>query len=213
MAKNRIYASGQHISVAVSHPTTPSSGQPVRVGPAVGVAETNERTDGSTTVDFGPAVYALSVKGVGDSGNVAVAVGDPLYYVDADVGAGTGFLSKKDSGRYAGVALGAVDSGATTTTNVLLGFGGAGAVGQASLPAGFLQTDLVAGGAAGNLTLTGVAVGDELVFVGVFTTAAAITSFADLTAEFSITATNTINNTGGTSTASNQLMVIWIDRT
>jgi len=213
MAKNRIHANAQHISVAVSHPTTPSSGQPVRVGPVVGVAETNERADGTTTVDFGPAVYSLSVKGVGDSGNVAVAVGDSLYYVDADVGAGTGFLSKKDSGRYAGVALGAVDSGATTATSVLLGHGGGGAVGQPSLPAGFLQVDLVAGGAAGNLTLTGVAVGDELAFVGRFSTAAAIATLTDLTAEFSVTAANTINNTGGTATTGDTLMVIWTDRT
>lgn len=212
MAKNRIFAHGRNISVAVSHPTTPASGQPVRVGPLVGVAEINEQADGTTSVDFGPAVYDLSVKGVGDSGNVAVAVGDQLYYVDADVGSGTGFLSKKDSGRYAGVALETVSSGATDTVRVLIGYGGGGA-GQANLPGGFLQTDLVAGGAAGNLTLTGVAVGDELVFVGRFSTAAAIATLTDLTAEFSITATNTINNTGGTATTGDTLMVIWVDRT
>jgi hypothetical protein len=211
MATNRRYATGQHIPVVCSHPTTPASGKPVRVGALVGVAETNERTDGTTTVDLGPAVYALSVKGVNDTGNVAVAVGDPLYYVDADVGTGTGFLSKKDSGRYAGIALEAVDSAATTTVNVLIGSGSG--VGQANLPAGFLNVDLAAGGAAGNITITGVAVGDELVFVGVFTTAASIATLADLTAEFSITAGNTINNTGGTATTNNQLMVIWVDRT
>lgn len=211
MATNRRYATGQHISVACSHPATPASGQPVRVGPLVGVAETSERTDGSTTVDFGPAVYALSTKGVNDSGNSAVAVGDQLFYVDSDIGSGTGFLSKKDTGRYAGVALEAVDSAATTTINVLIGSGSE--PGQANLPSGFLKVNLVAGGAAGNLTLTGIAVGDEIAFVGVFTTAASIATLADLTAEFSVTAPNTINNTGGTSTASNQLMVVWIDRT
>lgn len=123
MATNRRYATGQHISVVCSHPATPASGQPVRVGPLVGVAETNERSDGNTTVDFGPAVYSLSVKGVADSGNSAVAVGDQLYYVDADVGTGTGFLSKKDTGRYAGVALEAVGSGSTAAANVLIGSG------------------------------------------------------------------------------------------
>lgn len=213
MAKNRIYAYGRNIPVAVSHPTTPASGQPVRVGSLVGVAEINEQADGTTTVDFGPAVYDLSVKGVADSGNSAVAVGDSLFYVDADVGTGTGFLSKKDSGRFAGVALETVGSGSTETIRVMIGRGGGGGVGQANLPAGFIQTDLVAGGAAGNLTLTGVAVGDELVFVGRFSTAAAIATLTDLTAEFSITATNTINNTGGTATTGDTLMVIWVDRT
>jgi hypothetical protein len=67
------------------------------------------------------------------------------------------------------------------------------------------------GAAAGNVTVTGVATTDTLVFVGVFTTKASIATFADLTSEFSITATNTINNTSGTSTASNQLLVC-VDR-
>jgi hypothetical protein len=211
MATNRRYATGQHISVAVSHPATPASGQPIRVGPLVGVAETNERSDGTTTVDFGPAVYSLSVKGVADSGNSAVVVGDQLYYVDSDVGTGTGFLSKKDTGRYAGVALEGVGSGSTAAANVLIGTGNA--PGQANLPAGFIKVTLVAGGAAGNLTLTGIATGDELSFVGRFSTAAAIATLTDLTAEFSVTAANTINNTGGTATTGDTLMVVWIDRT
>jgi hypothetical protein len=211
MATNRRYATGQHISVAASHPTSPTSGQPLRVGPLVGVAETSKRPDGTTTVDFGPAVYALSVKGVADTGNSAVAVGDQLYYVDTDIGTGTGFLSKKDTGRYAGVALDVVNSGSTTTISVLIGSGFG--VGQANLPAGFVKVTLVAGGAAGNLTLTGIAVGDELSFVGRFSTAASIATLTDLTAEFSITAGNTINNTGGTATTGDTLMVVWIDRT
>lgn len=67
------------------------------------------------------------------------------------------------------------------------------------------------GAAAGNVTVTGIATTDTLLFVGVFTTKASIATFADLTAEFTITATNTINNTAGTSTANNQLIVI-VDR-
>lgn len=211
MAKNRVYATGQHIPVAATHPTTPLSGQPLRVGSLVGVAETSENASGVTTADFGPAVYALSVKGVDDAGNSAVAVGDSLYYVDADVGSGTGFLSKKDTGRFAGVALDVVTTGSTATVNVLIGRGRG--VGQANLPTGFLNVDLINGGTAGNLTLTGVAVGDELAFVGQFVTAASIATFSEITSEFTITAPNTINNGGGTNTSSNQLMVIWIDRT
>ena len=67
------------------------------------------------------------------------------------------------------------------------------------------------GAAAGNVTVTGIATTDTLLFVGVFTTKASIATFADLTAEFTITATNTINNAAGTSTANNQLIVI-VDR-
>lgn len=67
------------------------------------------------------------------------------------------------------------------------------------------------GAAAGNVTVTGVATTDTLVFVGVFTTKASIATFADLTSEFTISATNTINNTAGTSTANNQLLVC-VDR-
>lgn len=64
------------------------------------------------------------------------------------------------------------------------------------------------GAVAGDVTVTGIATTDTLLFVGVFTTKASIATFADLTAEFTITATNTINNAAGTSTANNQLIVI-----
>lgn len=67
------------------------------------------------------------------------------------------------------------------------------------------------GAAAGDVTVTGIATTDTLLFVGVFTTKASIATFADLTSEFTITATNTINNTSGTSTANNQLIVV-VDR-
>ena len=72
---------------------------------------------------------------------------------------------------------------------------------------------LVVGGAAGDHTVAGIAVGDDIVWVGHFTTAAAIASLADLTSEFTITAANTINNVGGTDTTNDQLMVIWQDLT
>lgn len=67
------------------------------------------------------------------------------------------------------------------------------------------------GASAGDVTVTGIATTDTLLHVGVFATAAAIATLVDLTSEFTITATNTINNTGGTSTASNRLFVA-VDR-
>ncbi len=75
-----------------------------------------------------------------------------------------------------------------------------------------LKVDLVAGGAAGNHTVTGIATTDELLYVGHWSTAAAIATHADLTAEFSIDSADTIDNTGGTATTSDQLMVVWYDK-
>lgn len=72
-----------------------------------------------------------------------------------------------------------------------------------------LKFSLVAGAAAGNVTITGIAVGDQIISV-IHNTAGAL---ADLTAEFSITAADTINNVGGTATDGDQLLVIWADLT
>lgn len=75
-----------------------------------------------------------------------------------------------------------------------------------------LEVAVVAGAAAGNITVTGINLGDKIISVLVFTTAASIATLADLTSEFSITAADTINNTGGTSTANNSVVVIYEKR-
>ena len=131
MATNRIKEQGRKLSLTATHPTSPSSGDPVRIGNLIGVALTDERTAGDTTVDL-EGVYDLSVKGEDDDGNSAVAVGDKLYYVDADVGDGTGFLNKKVTGFFAGIALEVVPTGTTVTINVRVG--SAIGLGDASLP-------------------------------------------------------------------------------
>lgn len=122
MAKNEVYKDGDNLSVTCSHPTTPASGDPVRYGELVGVATTAEdTTTGKTSVTF-KGVHMLSVKGVDGVGNSAVAVGDKIYYVDAD----TPVLSKKNTGRFVGHAVetpgnaGTVGSGATATIGVRL---------------------------------------------------------------------------------------------
>lgn len=124
MAKNRVRKDGYRLSVICSDPATPASGDPVRYGLLTGVALTAEATGsnvstgnatGYTSVDFGPSEWDLSVKAVDDSGNSAVAVGDLIYYVDAD----TPKLSKKASGYLFGVAREAINSSATDTINVL----------------------------------------------------------------------------------------------
>lgn len=107
------------LPVICDHPTTPSSGDPVRVGDMTGIALTDESGGGNatgyTTVEFGAIVVDVSVKGVDDSGNSAVALWDSIYYVDAD----TPVLSKKASGRFFGFAMETVSSGGTDTINVL----------------------------------------------------------------------------------------------
>lgn len=68
-----------------------------------------------------------------------------------------------------------------------------------------LRTRTIAGGVAGNLTCTGIAVGDKLKAVQRVNAAG-----ADLSSEFSITAADTINNAGGTNTTGMTLLVVWI---
>ncbi len=81
-----------------------------------------------------------------------------------------------------------------------------------------LKQAVIAGGAAGNHTVTGILTTDTLVSVHEFVVAVdtgtdatgnKIASVADLTAECSITATNTINNTSGTDTSGSQLLVTY----
>ena len=115
MATNKVFEDGEKLSLVVTDPASPVSGDPVRIGEMTGVATTDERTDGTTSVDFG-GVYDLSVKGINGAGNSAVAVGDQLFYVDAD----TPKISKKATGRVVGFALETVTSGSTATINVRL---------------------------------------------------------------------------------------------
>ncbi len=77
-----------------------------------------------------------------------------------------------------------------------------------------IKAAVVTGGAAGNFTVTGIATGDELILVLRFTGAGTdVTDVADLTSEFSISATDTINNTGGTATTGSKLLVLYWDLT
>jgi predicted RecA/RadA family phage recombinase len=117
VAKNRVHETGNRLSLAATNPATPVSGDPVRVGQVPGVALTDERADGTTTIQT-DGVFTLSVKGVDGSGNAAIAAGDIVYYVDAD----TPKLSVKTTGVRFGYALDAVSSGATTAIRVKVGY-------------------------------------------------------------------------------------------
>lgn len=76
-----------------------------------------------------------------------------------------------------------------------------------------LRSRHVAGAAAGNITVAGIKLGDRIIEVSGFgLTEAAPNTFSgivDLTSEFTVTADNTINNTGGTSSAAKILHITW----
>ncbi len=151
MATNEIL-DGYRFSVICSDPTTPTSGAPVRWGNLTGVALCDESEGGNasgyTTVDFGPTSYTLSVAGVDDNGNSAVAAGDAIFYTDAD----TPKLSKKASGYFFGFAKGTVAEGATGSIEVMH----APAPGSGTLASGGVTTVKLADNnvTAGKLTAT-----------------------------------------------------------
>ncbi len=73
---------------------------------------------------------------------------------------------------------------------------------------------VVAGGTAGDFTITGIVVGDLLSsVVGFLLTTGTPNGITilNLTSEFTITAANTINNAAGTSSAAGMLFVTYFD--
>lgn len=224
MAKNRIFESGRQLYLPVAEGT--KSGDPVLIGERTGIALTDRDAAGKAAIDFG-GVYDLSVKAVNDSGNSAVAVGEKLFYNAND----TPKLSKKTSGTFFGWANEVVNAGATDTIQVdnIAGPGPgtadilAGAIGTAELvddavtkakmaPGTGTKCALLAGGAAGDHALANIAVGDELISVLHISTAAAISTMADITAEFTVAA-GKITNAAGTDTSDDQLLVLYNDLT
>lgn len=74
------------------------------------------------------------------------------------------------------------------------------------------KTAVINGGSAGNLTVTGITTSDVLTAVLYYPVSdplgdSSITTVTDLTSEFTITAADTINNTGGTATTNGRIEV------
>lgn len=203
--RNEIFKPGYRLSVTVSNPTTPASGDPVRYATFTGIAVQDEgdggNATGQTTVDFGPGVYDLVVD---DDLGSAIAVGDPIYYNDTQSGTPATSLSNKPAATEAffGYAMEAIAANGTSTIQVMHV--------PPSRP-GQLKQTIVAGGAAGNITVTGIAVNDRIVSVIKIDATDASETFSDLTAEFTVTAVNTINNTGGTASTGSGLLVTYFD--
>ncbi len=186
MATNMVREDNTRQSVVCSDPASPASGGPVRFGLLTGVALTAEGGGGNiateTTVDFGPRSWSLSVKGVNDSGNSAVAVGDAIFYVDAD----TPKLSKKSSGYFFGIAQGTVGSSSTATITVdHIPSPGAGTLGTGTVGATNLATDAV----------TTVKIADDQVTAGKLTDTMAVGVIQLDITQLRIIAGNVIGNT------------------
>ncbi|MES2146707.1 MAG: hypothetical protein V4491_02545 [Pseudomonadota bacterium] len=82
-----------------------------------------------------------------------------------------------------------------------------------SLVTAFARHALVAGGAAGDITVSGILTTDTLhAVLRIIGAGAAVTDITDLTSEFTITGSNKINNTGGTASTSDKLLVLWTKR-
>lgn len=108
-----------------------------------------------------------------------------------------------------------LEAGAAITKGARLA---ADSVGRGVAVTPMLKRAIIAGGAAGALTVTGLLATDELIGVVQLDVAADTSTSAsgnkiqdavDLTSEFTITAANTITNTGGTNTTGDKLMVLY----
>jgi len=113
MATNRYQEDGIQIKLSVGAGI--SSGDPVVVGQIPGVALLDSDANNDSVVRT-QGVFSLEVVGEDGTGNVAVAEGDILYL-------DSGVVNKDDAnGVRFGYALEAVNSGATTTIKVKVGY-------------------------------------------------------------------------------------------
>lgn len=112
MATNRIYRTGNRLTVAV--PVDTGAGEPVAFGELPGVTLTDRDADGNATIQT-DGVYELEVTGEDGEGEAAISAGDIVYYAE-------GGLSGDDAGVRFGYALEGVASGATAIVPVKVGY-------------------------------------------------------------------------------------------
>lgn len=87
------------------------------------------------------------------------------------------------------------------------------AAGGASVRSGMIKRTLATGTAAAtNVTVSGMATGDELISVVAYTTAISIASMADRTSEYAV-GSGILTKAAGTNETGNQLDIMWLDRT
>lgn len=141
MASNLITNNAWNLVVVADHPSSPTTGQPIRFGTQMGVALTDEGEGGAgsteTVVDFGPRVWDLSVD---DDLGTGISIGDRLYYHDTQTGSPATSINNNPEGAdaEAGIALEAVTANGTSTINVLTARG----VGGRKPSKGFIPLDI-----------------------------------------------------------------------
>jgi hypothetical protein len=125
-----------------------------------------------------------------------LAASDPSQ---TDLAAVSGSITLGNAAKFADTSGTVADAG--------LALGSAAAL---ALIAGFAKHALVAGAAAGDVTVSGIKTTDTLNAVLRFIGAGvAVTDLSDLTSQFTITANGKINNTGGTASSGDKLLVLW----
>lgn len=137
MAVNVDEDPGYQRAVVVTYPTSPVSGGVCLYGKLAGIALTDERAAGDTTVDFGPYVVSISVT---DNVTGGIAKGAPLFASETS----PVVVSNTSSGVFFGYADEIVASGATSTIRVIHppmigGVLGAGVIGQTQITPGSLD--------------------------------------------------------------------------
>jgi len=116
------------------------------------------------------------------------------------VGNGTDLVSVAVSGDITLAADGTTAIGASKVTGAML--------------LNILAQTVIAGGAAGDHTVTGIATDDHIVAVWRLNRDAAVVAtieITDITSEFTITGADTINNAAGTDTTGDSLMILYIN--
>jgi predicted RecA/RadA family phage recombinase len=115
LAKNRVREKATRLALPV--PDGTKSGDPLVIGslPCVAVVDKGAwtTTDASVQTD---GSWSFNVIGANSGGNAAIAVGDKLYLQ------ANGTINADSGGKYFGYALGPVNSGATTKTEVKVGY-------------------------------------------------------------------------------------------
>lgn len=127
-----------------------------------------------------------------------------------------GFLSKTELETLTAGSVQTADMADGAITNAKVA--ASAAIAPSKLGAGAVKTKVIAGGAAGAHAVAGLAVGDTLVSVWYLARDGGppvdnLADLTDLTAEFSISGANEIDNSGGTATTDGYLVVIYEDRT
>jgi hypothetical protein len=125
----------------------------------------------------------------------------------------TRLITNGPMGHAIDVSLKDIIDAATAAIRAELGLGALAtlnAVANTLLAGGFSKHALVAGAAAGDVTVAAIKAGDELNLVlRLIGAGTAITDVSDLTSQFTVTANGKINNTAGTASTGDKLLVLW----